>query len=105
MDNSLIYHHTPEVDGIEPKGWGVLELAAEDRSRAICGLFQMAAPSQPDYLLRMRGLDASRRYKVTFDNSGQTTIVDGYALMTHGLTVRLEGALTSELLIFEAVGD
>jgi alpha-galactosidase len=105
MDTSLIYHHTPELNGIDPKGWGVLEMAAEDHSRAICGLFQLATPNNSEYLLRMRGLDVSRRYKVTFDNSGQTAIVDGYALMTQGLTVRLEGALTSELLIFEAIGD
>lgn len=105
MDTSRIYHHTPDLEGIDPKGWGVLELAAEDHSRAICGLFQLAAPCQPEYRLRMRGLDASRRYKVTFDNSGQTAIVDGYNLMTQGLTVRLEGALTSELLIFEVITE
>jgi alpha-galactosidase len=103
MDTSLIYHHTPEVSGLDPKGWGVLELASEDRTRAICGLFQLAAPCQPEYLLKLRGLDISKRYQVTFDNSGQSAVVDGYMLMTQGLTIRLEGALTSELVIFEAV--
>jgi len=105
QDTARIYHHTPEMTGLEPHGWGVLEMASEDRTRAICGLFQLAAPSEPEYFLRMRGLDASKRYKVTFDNSGQTAVVDGYALMTQGLTVRLEGALTSELLVFEALPD
>jgi alpha-galactosidase len=105
MDTGRIYHHTPELPGIDPHGWGVLELASEDRARAICGLFQLAAPSEPEYLLKPRGLDASRRYKVTFDNSGQTAVADGFTLMTRGLTVRLEGALTSELLIFEAFKD
>ncbi len=103
MDTGRIYHHTPDLGGIDPHGWGVLELASEDRTRGICGLFQLAAPSEPEYLLKPRGLDASKRYKVTFDNSGQTAVVDGFTLMTRGLTVRLEGALTSELLIFEAL--
>jgi hypothetical protein len=92
------------VPGLDPHGWGVLELASEDRTRAICGVFQLAAPSQPEYLLKLRGLDVSKRYRMTFDNSGQAAIVDGITLMTQGLTVRLEGALTSELLIFEALG-
>jgi len=102
MDAGRIYHHTPEVAGTDPHGWGVMELDSADRTRGICGLFQLSAPSEPEYHLRLRGLDASRRYRVTFDNSGQTTVVDGFTLMHEGLTVRLEGALTSELLTFEA---
>ncbi|MFZ4397397.1 MAG: alpha-galactosidase, partial [Kiritimatiellia bacterium] len=103
MPSGRIYHHTPVAAGPEPRGWGVLELASEDRSRAICGLFQLGGPMQPEYLLRLRGLDAGRRYRVTWDNAGQTCEVDGFTLMKQGLTVRLEGALTSELLMCEAV--
>jgi alpha-galactosidase len=103
IDTSRIYHHTPEVSGLDPHGWGVLELASEDRGRAICGLFQLSAPTHPDYELRLRGLDVSRRYRVTFDNSGQSTVVEGFVLMEQGITVRLSGALTSELLVFEAL--
>jgi hypothetical protein len=45
----------------------------------------------------------SRRYRVTWDNSGETCEVDGFTLMKQGITVRLEGPLTSELLLFEAL--
>ncbi len=103
MSTSRIYHHTPEVTGLDPHGWGVLELASEDRTRGICGLFQLSAPTEPEYHLRLRGLDVSRRYRVTFDNSGETAEVDGFTLMKQGIMVRLEGALTSELLLFEAL--
>jgi hypothetical protein len=103
MNTGRIYHHTPCVANPEPKGWGVLELASRDGAKAVCGLFQLAAPAEAEYLLRLRGLDRSRRYKVTFDNAGQTCEVDGLVLMNQGLTVRLEGALTSELLVIEAV--
>ena len=103
IDTSRIYHHTPEISGLDPHGWGVIELASEDRTKGICGLFQLSAPTQPEYELRLRGLDVSRRYRVTFDNSGQTSVVDGFLLMEQGITVRLEGALTSELLVLEAV--
>jgi len=101
--DSRIYHHTPSFVGLEPQGWGVLELAADDYSRAIAGVFQLAAPETPDYVLRPRGLDVSRRYRVTFDNRQQTFELDGFTLSQTGLTVRLEGALTSELVLFEAV--
>jgi len=103
LDTSRIYHHTPEVSGLEPHGWGILELDSADRTRGICGLFQLSAPTQPEYHLYLRGLDVSRRYRVTFDNLGQTSVVDGFTLMEQGIMVRLPGALTSELLIFEAV--
>ncbi len=103
MNTGRVYHHTPAFEGPEPQGWGVLELASDDRSRAVCGIFQLSAPRAPEYLLRLRGLDVSRRYKVTFDNSGQSCVLDGFALMKQGMTVRLEGALTSELLLIEAL--
>ncbi len=103
MATGRIYHHTPAFDGPEPKGWGVLELASADRSRGIAGVFQLSDPDEPVYLLRLRGLDVARRYRVTWDNTGQTCEVDGFSLMKQGVPVRLEGALTSELLLFEAV--
>ncbi|MDI7274958.1 MAG: alpha-galactosidase [Anaerolineae bacterium] len=103
MSTGRIYHHTPAFDGPEPQGWGVLELASRDRCRAIAGVFQLSAPREPEYLLRLRGLDAGRRYRVTWDNTGQTCEVDGFVLTKQGIAVRLEGALTSELMLFEAV--
>jgi alpha-galactosidase len=103
MPTGRIYHHTPTLPGPEPQGWGVLELSSRDRDRGICGLFQLAAPSRPEYLLRLRGLDVSKRYRVTFDSTAQTCEIDGFTLIKQGLTVHLEGALTSELLLFEAI--
>jgi alpha-galactosidase len=102
MPTGRIYHHTPSVVGPEPQGWGVLELAAGDRSRAIAGIFQLSSPQSAEYLLRFRGLDVSRRYRVTFDNSAQSCDVDGFTLVKQGLAIRLEGALTSELILVEA---
>jgi alpha-galactosidase len=103
MSTGRIYHHTPVMSGIDPQGWGVLELVSADRARGICGLFQLSAPVDPEFHLRLRGLDISRRYRLTWDNSGQVNEVDGFTLMQHGLTIRLAGALTSELLRFEAI--
>lgn len=103
MSTGRIYHHTPQLDGFEPKGWGVLELASKDRDRGVAGLFLLSNPQEREYVLRLRGLDRSRTYKVTWDNSAQTAEINGYVLMHQGLTIRLEGALTSELILFEAI--
>ena len=100
---SRIYHHTPVVKGFEPRGWGVLELASRDRTRAIAGLFRLSDPAEPEYLLRFRGIDPGRLYRVTFDNSSEGCEVDGMTLARTGIVTRLESALTSELLIVEAV--
>jgi hypothetical protein len=82
---------------------GVLELAARERERGMVGVFQLSAPREPEYRVRPRGLDVSRRYRVTWDTTGRACEVEGFTLMQQGIVVRLEGALTSELLLFEAV--
>ena len=46
---------------------------------------------------------AISRYRVTLDNREQSFELDGFTLAQTGLTVRLEGALTSELILFEAL--
>jgi alpha-galactosidase len=100
--DSRIYHHTPSALGGAQPGWGVLELAARNASRAVAALFRLDGHGDAVYLFRPRGLDVSRKYAVTFDNAGQTADVDGYTLRTQGIPIRLEGALTSELLLLEA---
>jgi len=102
---SRIYHHTPELKGFDPHGWAALELVSEDRQRAVAGVFRLADPAEPEFTLRFRGLDLGRRYRVTFDNSGDACVLDGYALSKTGVSLRLEAALTSELLIVEALPD
>jgi alpha-galactosidase len=101
---SRIFHHTPVTEGFEPHGWGVLELASRERDRAVAGLFRLADPAEGEYLLRFRGLDRGRRYRVRLDNSGDEAELDGWTLAQTGITVRLDTPLTSELIIAEAVG-
>jgi len=76
---------------------------ARNLGRGMAGVFRLSSPSQQEYILRLRGLDIGARYQVTWDNLGQTCEVDGFTLMKQGLAVRLDGALTSELLLFAAV--
>ena len=99
---SQIYHHTPELPGIDPNEWGVLELGALDKTRGIVGIFRLGNPGRAERVVTLRGVDASKKYRVIWDNSGAITEVDGHILTQAGVSIRLEGALTSELLLWEA---
>jgi alpha-galactosidase len=103
LDTCRVYHHTPVILGREPQGWAVLEYVAEDRSRGMAGVFRLAGPGESTYALCFRGLDAGRRYEVTLDNTGQRYECPGSALLNEGLRIRLDRALTSELVLVRAV--
>jgi alpha-galactosidase len=101
---AVVHHHTPDIGVSAPADWCVLEYAAQDRARAYAGVFSLRREKAAGtYVFRPRGLDCSRDYRVTMDNTGVVFQVSGRELANQGLTVRLEGGLTSELLLFEAV--
>lgn len=103
LPTALIYHHTPVLAGKEPRGWSVLEYVADDRQRAVVGVFRLAGPGSDTYHLHLRGVAADRRYRVTYDNSGQSAIITGDDLLHQGLTLRLARPLMSELLLLESI--
>lgn len=98
-----VYHHTPAIGSQGPAGWCVLEYAARDRSRGYTGLFRLGAAPSDDYRFTPRGLSPSRRYRVTFDNLGESFELPGAEMMLHGLPVRLDGVCSSEVVMFEGV--
>ena len=99
----LIFHHTPEVNGTQPRGVCVLERAAEDGSRAMIGVFNLCMAGEREERVFPRGIDASATYRVTLDNSGSVCEVSGFTLCNEGLRVRLDGALQSELVLMEKI--
>jgi alpha-galactosidase len=98
-----VFHHTPVIGDSSPRGWCVLEYAAEDALAAMAGFFRLAGPAEESYHFCARGLDPSREYEVTFDNQGKTVKATGLELMHRGLTIRVGNPINSELLLFRAV--
>jgi alpha-galactosidase len=98
-----VYHHTPIIAGNQPEGWCVLEYGAADQSKIVAGLFRLAGQANEDYVLRLRGVDRSKKYRVLLDNSGQASIYSGVELSERGVTVRLSSPMSSEMVIAEAV--
>ena len=103
MAGGLVFHHTPFLPLGKSTPWCVLEYARPDGSAALVGVFRTSGAEigqNPDeYILRPRGLDPSRRYNVTLDSSRTQLEATGRELAEHGVRVRLESALTSELVL------
>lgn len=80
----------------------VLEYASPDARKAVVTLFRTSSFGDPVYRLTPRGLDASQKYRVTFENRGETAVLSGIDLMRDGIPVTLQTAETSEMLVFES---
>jgi alpha-galactosidase len=94
-----VYHHTPDIGLFAPAPWCVLEYAAPDRSRGYAGVFKLAG-GRDEYRLRLQGVDWAAQYEVTMDNQNQTVVMAGHELAQAGLTISLDSALTSELVLY-----
>ncbi len=111
IDESLIFHHTPElVSGhngaggvVEyPQGVGIIERGTENGKHGVIGVFKLADSMDENLVIvRPKGIDMSLNYKVTYDNLGTSFVVSGMELYRDGLVVQMEGAITSELIIYE----
>ncbi len=101
--NCEIYHHTPEISGYPATGYGILELASEDGKKGMLGVFRLADPAEDERVIYLRGIDKSRKYKVTSDNSRCSYIMEGWQMVDEGIHVHLNAPITSELLTYEAI--
>ena len=99
--DSLVYHHTPVLSGLEPAGWWVQEYFSPSLRKGAAGLFRMVNDGRETWQFRSRGVRRDKRYKVTFDNSGETVEMSGQVLRDPGLEIRLPWPMSSELLLLE----
>jgi len=96
-----VYHHTPFQNYKEWGDWVVLEYVSKDKSTAIASFFRLQGESRVVFPFVSKGLSAGKRYEVTFDNTGETAVIDGVSLISSGLNVRVPGKMMSELLILK----
>ena len=101
LPESKIYHHTPDTVETHKKGFSCLEIASEDKTKGVIAAFTLVSPEADVYTVFPKGIDISRTYAVTLDNSRETFEVSGRQLMTHGINLRIPTALSSELVIYE----
>jgi alpha-galactosidase len=98
-----MYHHAPVNmhQDFDADSWFVAEFASPDRTKGWATIVRLAETDSDLYVFRPRGLDPARTYRVTVDSVGTTARIDGIRLIEEGLPVRLETALSSELLLFQ----
>jgi alpha-galactosidase len=118
MVEGRVYHHTPFRPHTEHISWCVTEIAQPDGRAAVATVFRTSlaqsgpvssAVSEDEYIFRPRGLDPALEYEVTLDNLSKDFAhstpyqASGNELMYHGIRIRLDQPLTSELILFRAV--
>ena len=100
-----VYHHTEDVAEVYKNALTVLEITAKDQTKGAIGVFAMPNHGSRDDIILPRGIDRSAMYCVTLDNSGASYLIGGSELADRGIRVHLNGALTSELVLYEAVDE
>ena len=98
------YHHDPvsAKGGVESSPWFAMEFASPERDRGWATIVRIASRGEDTYIFRPRGLSASREYRITLDNTGDSITMRGIELMRDGLPLRLESVGRSELIVMQA---
>ena len=78
----------------------MLELASDDMTKGVLGVFTLACNAGEPVTVHPKGLDVSKNYRVYFDNTRTSSVVSGYELMNSGIRVNIPSSLSSELITF-----
>jgi hypothetical protein len=94
-----LYHIFPRPDG---RRWDGLEYYDPAAGKGAVYLFK-PSPGLATQTVRLKGLDARERYRLSFEDGTQPPFVQSAAALTRGLRVTLDGEQVSELIFFEVV--
>lgn len=98
-----VYHHTPDTNEAKKKGYMALEVTAKDKSRGAATVYTLTMSKTDDIVIKLKGVDSSKIYKVTLDNNRETFNTSGQELAGQGVKLNLNSPLQSELILYEAV--
>jgi hypothetical protein len=54
-------------------------------------------------MVKPKGIDISKEYKVTLDNDGFSYIISGEKLKRNGIAIDIKASLSSELILYKAI--
>lgn len=101
-----VYHHTPFLHVNEACPWIVTEYVSADKNSAVAAVFAVSDDALKDSLtfhLRLRGLDRSKAYEVTYMSDDKAVTVSGHSLMNDGLHIKVSHHMSSEMLKIKAI--
>ncbi|MBE7024789.1 MAG: alpha-galactosidase [Ruminococcaceae bacterium] len=103
LPTARMYHHTIDTKTARRETKLIMELASRERDKAVIGVFALPNAETKSITVYPRGIDFSREYTVTFDNTGDKLVISGRELMSRGITTLPLSAMTSALILIEAV--
>ena len=96
-----LYHVSARADG---KGWDGIEYFDAKRGRGVLYAFRGAETGAKSHTFPLHGLDAQRRYRLSFrDRSSADITRSGHEWMQSGAAVELPIVESSELVLIEAL--
>ena len=93
------YHHTPDLTDSDIS---TLEISAPDKTKGALTVITLCNCKENNIVVKPKGIDASKNYRVTLDNDGETFEISGRQLKTHGIPVEISASLSSELILYAA---
>ncbi len=100
LSQSKIYHHTPDLS----KGTAsILEISAPDKSRSAITVIETVCNSPETVVVKPKGIDGSKNYKIILENDNTTFTLTGYLLKSRGIEVYIDSSLSSELILIEEI--
>ncbi len=101
LPTSKIYHHTPDTVKTNKNGYSCLEISSEDKTKGAITAFTLVNPKTDGFTVFPKGIDTGKTYTVTLDNNNETFDVSGRQLRSHGISIRIPTALSSELILYK----
>jgi len=92
-----LYHILPRPDG---RNWDGIQYYDPSTKRGVVYLFKPAAGTDT-MNIQLRGVEATTRYRVTFEDGTNPAVERSGEELAKGLDVMLKGAPVSELLFLE----
>jgi hypothetical protein len=100
LQDVAVHHILPRPDGYH---WDGMFYWSPSLNHGMLYIFRPNSDT-PAQTVPLRGLDPGKKYKVsTEDHSTKDATYSGRELMSSGLTIRLPGKYTSDLVYLEAV--
>ncbi|MBR2876755.1 MAG: alpha-galactosidase [Clostridia bacterium] len=101
LPTSLIYHHTPETNNASKNGFSVLEIASPEKTKGAIAVFSTEGNNENTITIIPKGASVAKNYRVTLDNDRDSFTVSGYDIVNNGITISVNSAMSSELILFE----
>ena len=105
LPESKMYHHTPDTNEARKNGNVIIEAASDKSGKGVVGVFNVAFSGENQVNFIPKGIDASKNYRVYFDNLRTSFEIQGTSIMQDGINVRFGSSLSSELVLYEAISD